>query len=146
VRRTFQYEQTPAGWLCVVTEGELSVEGEGRTQAEAKQDAEDGLVMYLAQEPRPREPLAYIDLGRLGSKPLEPQRANVEALAHSIAHDGRIDPLTVTPDNVGRFRVVEGRRRLAAIRLLVERDQVVWNGHGYGPARRVYETVACEVV
>jgi ParB/RepB/Spo0J family partition protein len=50
---------------------------------------------------------------------------NIEVLAESVKAEGLINPPTVTPLEDGTYRVVAGRRRIAAVRLLKWKDAPV---------------------
>lgn len=52
--------------------------------------------------------------------------SNLEPLADSIAMDGLQQPLVVMPAEKGRYTVLSGHRRRAAIRLLLQEDPEQW--------------------
>ena len=54
--------------------------------------------------------------------------SNLEPLADSIAMEGLQQPLVVMPAENGRYTILSGHRRRAAIRLLLEEDPEKW-GH-----------------
>jgi ParB family chromosome partitioning protein len=64
--------------------------------------------------------LAEIELDRLHPGPAQPRRVapadELAELARSITEHGVIQPIVVTPEPDGQFRVVAGHRRLAAAR------------------------------
>lgn len=67
--------------------------------------------------------LQYIDLDLLDANEANFYAVNdVESLASSIAMDGLQQPLVVTTGEGGRYTVLSGHRRRAAIRKLVEED------------------------
>jgi hypothetical protein len=69
------------------------------------------------------------------------------ALVRSVAHEGLTAPIEVQPIGGGRFRVVDGLKRLAAIRLLIRMNKVVYDAMRgiVRPARRVYSLVYCRI-
>ena len=52
------------------------------------------------------------------------KRADIEALAASIAAHGLLQNLSVVPTEDGRYAVVAGARRLAALRLLIKQGRL----------------------
>lgn len=67
--------------------------------------------------------LQYIDLDLLDANEANFYAVNdVESLASSIAMDGLQQPIVVTAGDGGRYTVLSGHRRRAAIRKLVEED------------------------
>lgn len=52
--------------------------------------------------------------------------SNLQPLADSIAMDGLQQPLVVTPTEGGRYTVLSGHRRRAAIRMLLEESREPW--------------------
>jgi len=63
-----------------------------------------------------------IDVSLIDDSPhqdrLSVDQAEIEELAHSIAQNGQLVPILVSPLPAGRFRIVYGRRRLLALRHL----------------------------
>jgi hypothetical protein len=70
------------------------------------------------------------------------------SIVRSIAADGLITPITVDPIGNTRFKVVNGRKRLAAIQMLVRINKLVYdNLRGLmRPAKQVYAFVRCRVL
>lgn len=69
--------------------------------------------------------LQYIDIDQLDANEANFYAVDVsksDTLADSIAMDGLQQPLVVTPGQDGRYTVISGHRRRAAIRKLVEED------------------------
>lgn len=67
--------------------------------------------------------LRYIDIDQLDAHEGNfYDVSNLDTLADSIAMDGLQQPLVVTPGQDGRYTVISGHRRRAAIRKLVEED------------------------
>lgn len=67
--------------------------------------------------------LQYIDIDQLDAHNANfYDVSNLDTLADSIAMDGLQQPLVVTPGQDGRYTVISGHRRRAAIRKLVEED------------------------
>lgn len=67
--------------------------------------------------------LQYIDIDQLDANEGNfYDVSNLDTLADSIAMDGLQQPLVVTPGQDGRYTVISGHRRRAAIRKLVEED------------------------
>lgn len=69
--------------------------------------------------------LQYIDIDQLDAHEANFYAVDVsklDALADSIAMDGLQQPLVVTPGQDGRYTVISGHRRRAALRKLVEED------------------------
>lgn len=67
--------------------------------------------------------LQYIDIDQLDAHNANfYDVSNLDTLADSIAVDGLQQPLVVTPGQDGRYTVISGHRRRAAIRKLVEED------------------------
>lgn len=71
-----------------------------------------------------KEPqLQYIDIDQLDAHNANfYDVSNLDTLADSIAMDGLQQPLVVTPGQDGRYTVISGHRRRAAIRKLVEEE------------------------
>jgi ParB-like nuclease domain len=74
----------------------------------------------------------------------EPQGYDL-SMVRSIADDGLITAITVEPIGNGRFKVVDGRKRLAAIQILVRINKLVYdNLRGLlRPAKQVYTFIRC---
>ena len=73
----------------------------------------------------PAPQLQYIDLDLLDANEANFYTVDVsklDTLADSIAMDGLQQPLVVTPGQDGRYTVISGHRRRAALRKLVEED------------------------
>lgn len=73
----------------------------------------------------PAPQLQYIDIEQLDAHEANFYAVDVsklDTLADSIAMDGLQQPLVVTPGQDGRYTVISGHRRRAAIRKLVEED------------------------
>ena len=71
----------------------------------------------------PAPQLQYIDLDLLDAHNANFYNvSNLDTLADSIAMDGLQQPLVVTPGQDGRYTVISGHRRRAAICKLVEED------------------------
>lgn len=73
----------------------------------------------------PAPQLQYIDIDQLDANEANFYAVDVsklDTLADSIAMDGLQQPLVVTPGQDGRYTVISGHRRRAAIRKLVEED------------------------
>lgn len=67
--------------------------------------------------------LQYIDIDQLDAHNANfYDVSNLDTLADSIAMDGLQQPLVVTPGQDGRYTVISGHRRRAAIRKLVEEE------------------------
>lgn len=67
--------------------------------------------------------LQYIDIDQLDANEANfYDVSNLDTLADSIAMDGLQQPLVVTPGQDGRYTVISGHRRRAALRKLVEED------------------------
>ena len=67
--------------------------------------------------------LQYIDIDQLDANEANfYDVCNLDTLADSISMDGLQQPLVVTPGQDGRYTVISGHRRRAAIRKLVEED------------------------
>lgn len=67
--------------------------------------------------------LQYIDIDQLDANEANfYDVSKLDTLADSIAMDGLQQPLVVTPGQDGRYTVISGHRRRAAIRKLVEED------------------------
>lgn len=67
--------------------------------------------------------LQYIDIDLLDAHEANfYDVSNLDTLADSIAMDGLQQPLVVTPGQDGRYTVISGHRRRAALRKLVEED------------------------
>lgn len=67
--------------------------------------------------------LQYIDIDQLDANEANfYDVSNLDTLADSISMDGLQQPLVVTPGQDGRYTVISGHRRRAALRKLVEED------------------------
>lgn len=70
------------------------------------------------------EQLQYLDIDLLDANEANfYELSNLQPLADSIAMDGLQQPLVVTPEENGRYKVLSGHRRRAAIRLLLEESE-----------------------
>ena len=69
------------------------------------------------------------------------------ALMRSLASDGLVTPITVRPLAGGRFRVVDGKKRLAAIGMLCKINKLAYDRlRGLArPARQVFAMVRCRL-
>ena len=67
------------------------------------------------------------------------------SLMRRLTHYGLVTPLAVRPLTGGRFKVVGGLKRLAAVRMLVQTDKMVHDrSHGMArPAREVFALIRC---
>lgn len=71
----------------------------------------------------PAPQLQYIDIDQLDANEANfYDVSNLDTLADSISMDGLQQPLVVTPGQDGRYTVISGHRRRAALRKLVEED------------------------
>ncbi len=90
-----------------------------------------------------------VAIGEIHFEPLEPHRADITKLADSIAYDGLKEHPLVEPDpDKGGYRVISGRRRMAAIRHLYAKDRPVWcdGTKRFWNARGYYRRVIVEIV
>lgn len=67
-----------------------------------------------------------------------PTYDQLEALMDSIAANGLLEPPTVTPDGEGRYRLISGHSRMAAVRELRQKDSIS-GGHRW-------DKVVCRVL
>ena len=69
------------------------------------------------------------------------------SLIRSLTTDGLDTPISVRPLADVRFEVVDGRKRLAAIRMLIRINQAVYDKlHGIArPASQVFALVRCRI-
>src|SRR5437763_587110 len=69
-------------------------------------------------------------------------------LVSSVALEGLATPITVQPLPDGRFRVVDGLKRLAAIRILVRMNKLIYDRvRGLTqPASRVFALISCRIL
>jgi ParB-like nuclease domain len=69
------------------------------------------------------------------------------SLVRSVATEGLTTPIVVQPLPGGRFRVVDGSKRLAAIRILLRMNKRIYDRlRGLmRPAGRVFALVSCRV-
>jgi ParB-like nuclease domain len=76
----------------------------------------------------------------------EPQGYDL-SLVRSMAVEGLTTPITVCPLPDGRFRVIDGSKRLAAIRVLVQMNKVVYDTlrRLWRPARQVFRLIYCRI-
>lgn len=68
-------------------------------------------------------------------------------LMRSVTLDGLETPITVRPAGGGLFKVIDGGKRLAVIRMLVRLNKMVYDGvRGFArPAKEVFALVRCRV-
>ena len=68
-------------------------------------------------------------------------------LMRSLTSDGLVTPITVEPLADGRFAVVDGRKRVAAIRMLVLIKKLTFDRlRGYArPTKKVFAMVRCRL-
>jgi hypothetical protein len=98
----------------------------------------------------------YVTVRRLSDTPFrvlpvdlvseEPQGYDL-SLVRSMAVEGLTTPIVVSPLPDGRFEVIDGSKRLAAIRILVRMNNVVYDAlRGiWQPANRVFRLIYCRI-
>jgi hypothetical protein len=68
-------------------------------------------------------------------------------MVRSLTMEGLTSPLVVLPLPGGRFRVVDGRKRLAAILLLIRSNKPIYDGLRcmMRPASRIFAILRCRI-
>ena len=98
----------------------------------------------------------YIKVRRLATEPFGVLVEDLESvtptgydldLLRSLRDEGLISPLVVEPLPDGRFRVVDGRKRLAAILVLIRVDKPIHDilRQVFKPASRVFAMLRCRI-
>jgi ParB-like nuclease domain len=98
----------------------------------------------------------YVTVRRLANTPFGVLPADLVAevpagydldLVRSVAHEGLTTPITVRPLPNGRFKVVDGLKRLAVIRMLIRINKVTYDTlRGVmRPARQVFALIHCRI-
>jgi hypothetical protein len=69
------------------------------------------------------------------------------ALARSVALEGLTTPITVLPLSDGKFRVIDGLKRLAAIRILIRMNKLIYDRVSglVKPASQVFALIRCRI-
>jgi hypothetical protein len=69
------------------------------------------------------------------------------SLMRSLTSDGLVTPITVCPLGDGQFAVVDGKKRLAAVRMLMRINKLAYdNLRGLArPARRAFALLRCRM-
>jgi hypothetical protein len=77
----------------------------------------------------------------------EPPEGYDLALMRDLAINGLDTPITVRPVANGLFRVVDGRKRLAAVRMLIRINKMVYDKvRGFArPATKVFALLRCRI-
>jgi hypothetical protein len=98
----------------------------------------------------------YVNVRRLSAAPFgvlpddlvseEPAGYDL-ALVRDVASEGLATPITVQPLADGRFRVIDGFKRLAAIRILIRMNNRIYDRvRGLKqPASRVFALISCRI-
>jgi ParB-like nuclease domain len=77
----------------------------------------------------------------------EPPTGYDLSLMQSITNEGLVSPITVQPLSHGRFKVTDGQKRLAAIRILIRLNKMVYDNVSriLRPAKQVFAVLRCRV-